>query len=300
MKNIVITGASGQLGTEINKISNQYPKYNFIFADKKNLDISNFKNVKLFFNTNKVDFIINCAAYTEVDKAEKQTRLAHKVNSLGAKNLAILSQKKNSILVHISTHYVFDGKSSIPYTENDKTNPLSVYGRTKQKGEIQILNHTDKAIIVRTSWLYSSLFSSIYRKNFVKTILTLSKEKRELNIVSDQLGAPTYANDFARAILEIIERISCERICKLKKSQIYHYANEGAASWYDFAKAIVEIANIECRINAIQTKDYPVSAKRPHYGILNISKIKRDYGLTIPYWRDSLKVCLMSLKRDIQ
>jgi len=296
--NILITGASGQLGNEFKYISEIYGNYNFIFNDKNAMDITNLNKVKEFFAGNKIDFIINTAAYTAVDKAESESQLAYEVNTVGPRNLAIISKETNAKLIHISTNYVFDGEKAEPYCEENDTNPLSVYGETKRDGENEVFNNTDTAIVIRLSWLYSQWINLECGKNFVKTILKLGKEKKELNIVYDQLGTPVYAGDVATSIMRIINEWGNKLELDLKKSQIFHYSNDGVSSWYDFAKAIAEFANIDCKINPIETKDYPVSAKRPKNSILSTTKIKRCFGIKIPYWRDSLKLCLKLIKEN--
>ncbi len=290
--NVLITGASGQLGNEFKFISGIYKDYNFIFNDKDTLDITKVDEVRDFLNKNKIDFIINTAAYTAVDEAEKEYQLAQEVNVNGPKNLAIISKEFGTKLIHISTNYVFDGEKSGPYLEEDETDPLSVYGRTKREGEKEVLNNTDNAVIIRLSWLYSRWVNLEYCKNFIKTILKSAKQRKELNIVSDQLGTPVYAGDAAEAIIDIINNWDSKSKVKSEGNRVFHYSNSGVSSWYDFAEAIVEYAGIDLKINPIETKDYPVPAKRPKNGILSVSKIKKRFNVKVPYWRDSLKVCL--------
>ncbi len=282
---ILVTGADGQLGREIRDLSENY-FYQFIFTDIFDLDITNLALVKQNVIENKVSCIINCAAYTAVDVAESKPDIATIVNVDAVKNLVLVSNEFDIPLIHISTDYVFDGEKSTPYNETDKPNPLSVYGKTKLEGEQEILKNAFRAIIFRTSWLYSS-----YGNNFVKTITRLGKERDRLNIVCDQIGTPTYARDIAGFILSSLQSID-----HLKEPKIYHYSNEGVASWYDFAKAIVEFADINCKIEAIETKDYPVTAKRPSYSVLSKFKIKKDFTMEIDYWRDSVKACIGRLK----
>lgn len=288
MVNILVTGSEGQLGSEIKKLSVSY-KYNFFFTTKKDLDISDFKITKNFIDNNLINIIINCAAYTAVDKAENNEKQANIINNKSIENLAIISKEKKIKLIHISTDYVFDGKNYKPYKETDETNSNSVYGKTKLNGEKAIIKINPlNSIIIRTSWLYSS-----YGNNFVKTILRLSEEKKELNIVFDQVGTPTYARDLAKVILNILLKI------KNNKVELYHYSNEGTLSWYDFAKEIINITKLNCNINPIESKEYPTLAKRPHYSLLNKSKIKYDFNISIPYWKDSLDVCLRELREKI-
>ena len=296
--NILVTGALGQLGNEFKFISGLYKNYNFIFNDKDTLDITRIDEVRAFLNNNKVDFIINTAAYTAVDEAEKEYRLAHEVNVNGPKNLAIISKEIDAKLIHISTNYVFDGEKSGPYFEEDETNPLSVYGRTKRDGEKEVLNNIENAVIIRLSWLYSRWINLECGKNFIKTILKLAKEKKEPNIVYDQLGTPVYAEDAAVAIMDIINNWDSKLKAAPEGASIFHYSNSGVSSWYDFAEAILEYADIDCKINPIETKDYPVPAKRPKNSILSTTKIKRCFGIKIPYWRDSLKLCLKLIKEN--
>ncbi len=275
-KTILITGANGQLGSEIKYLS-QFHNLSFLFTDIDELDIIRIDDVRVFFSSQKIDYVVNCAAYTEVDKAEEEKELAELVNHTAAQNLAIISKEFKAKLIHISTDFVFDGNSSIPYTEKDKTNPISVYGTTKLAGEKAVLKYGGEIIILRTSWLYSS-----YGNNFVKTILRLSKERDSLGIVSDQIGTPTYARDLAETILHIIHSGNFQH-------GIYHYSNEGTASWYDFAKAIVEMAGLKCKIYPIETSQYPTPAKRPSFSLLNKSKIKSVYNINIPDWKKSLE-----------
>ena len=285
MSEILITGSAGQLGNEISKLSVNYPQHHFIFTDVKELNIAKLQDVENFFNKRKIDFIINCAAYTAVDLAEKEKELSTLINSEAVKNLAQISAQFNATLIHISTDYVFDGRNYKPYNEDDQTNPISWYGKTKLEGEIQLKNNAKDAIIIRTSWLYSK-----FGNNFVKTIIKYAQERDFLNVVFDQVGTPTYANDLANTILHIISNYK-----KTNSIQTYHFSNEGIISWYDFAKTIVELKKIDCIINPIETKDYPTPAARPIYSVLNKTKIKTDYDTVIPYWRDSLIDCLIKM-----
>ena len=284
--NILVTGANGQLGSEIKVVSKDY-LYNFFFTDKDELDITKKEDIEKFIDKNEINLIINCAAYTAVDKAEEEKELADLINHKAVKYLAEISKEKNIPLIHISTDYVFDGKNYRPYIEDDKTNPQSVYGLTKLKGEESFKNSGARGIIIRTSWVYSS-----FGGNFVKTMLRL-KDRDELNIVFDQVGTPTYARDLAKAILKIVNKYY-EKLNNFK-AEIFHFSNEGVCSWYDFAKAIFEIKNIDIKINPIETKDYPTPAKRPHYSVLNKNKIKKEFNIEIPYWKESLKNCLKEI-----
>ncbi|CAI6152144.1 MAG: dTDP-4-dehydrorhamnose reductase [uncultured Sulfurimonas sp.] len=281
MTNVLVTGSNGQVGSELHSLQNDY-NYNFFFTNRDSLDITNKIEIENFINTNAIDSIINTAAYTAVDKAEDDIENADKINHLALKNLAHIAKDKNIKLIHISTDYVFNGENFRPYTEDDTTKPNSVYGTTKLNGEkiMQSINPKN-SIIIRTSWVYS-----LYGNNFVKTMLRLAKERDSLSVIYDQVGTPTYARDLAKVILDILPNI------KNENTAIYNYSNEGVLSWYDFAKEIIKMAKIACEINPIETKDYPTHASRPHYSLLNKSKIKEEFQITIPYWKDSLAECL--------
>ena len=285
MLNILVTGSKGQLGSEIESLSIDCP-YNFIFTDKDELDISNQKVINSFVKKHDIDVIINCAAYTSVDRAEEEQALADKINHQAVNYLAQVSKENNIKLIHISTDYVFNGRNFKPYTEIDNTNPQGVYGQTKLDGEkdLQAINPKN-SIIIRTSWLYSS-----FGNNFVKTMFKLGKEKETLDVIFDQVGTPTYANDLAKAILDIVPNLNNGKV------EVYHYSNEGVVSWYDFAKEIMRLAKIECDIKPIKTKDYPTPALRPHCSLLNKSKIKKEFNINIPFWKDSLDKCLRILE----
>ena len=282
--NILVTGTNGQVGSELKELSLDY-NYNFFFTTRDELDISNRDEVKNFCESNNINTIINCAAYTAVDKAESDIEMADEINHKAVKKLAKFSEEKNIKLIHISTDYVFDGKNYKPYSEANQTNPNSVYGKTKLDGELEMIKINPKnSIIIRTSWVYSS-----FGNNFVKTMLRLGKEKDKLGVIFDQIGTPTYAKDLAKTILDIIPNI------KNNKIEIYNYSNEGVLSWYDFAKEIMKMAKIDCTINPIETYQYPTPASRPHYSLLNKSKIKNEFNITIPFWKDSLDKCLRIL-----
>jgi dTDP-4-dehydrorhamnose reductase len=278
MNNILVTGSKGQLGSEFRAIASNYANDNFIFTDVVKLDITNHADVEEFINVHNINTIINCAAYTAVDKAEEQVVLANKVNCLAVANLAKLAKHKNIKLVHISTDYVFDGTNHRPYLESDTPNPKSVYGKTKLDGEQAILSiNPENTIIIRTSWVYS-----IYGNNFVKTMLRLGKARDEISVVSDQIGTPTNAADLAQTILSILPKINNESV------EIFHYSNEGVCSWYDFAKAIFMLSDLDIKLFPIVTDQYPTPAKRPYYSVMNKNKIKEAYQIEIPFWRDSL------------
>ena len=285
MRSILVTGANGQLGSEIKKLSRLYPHYEFTFSGRETLDLGNLCKMEDFFDGKHFDAIINCGAYTAVDKAESEPELADTINHRFVSMLAKIAKIKKSALIHISTDYVFDGQNHRPYIETDPTDPQGVYGLTKQKGENAILATAPaNTLIIRTSWVYSS-----FGTNFVKTMLRLGRERDTLGVIFDQVGTPTYAEDLARAVLDILPKISNE------SPEIYHYSNEGAISWYDFAKTIFELSGLECQINPLTTDEYPTQAKRPHYSVLNKAKIKNDFGISIPYWKDSLRTCLEEL-----
>lgn len=283
MTTVLVTGADGQLGQCIQNITHQFPSLDFLFADRNTLDITVANDVLDFFETNAIDWCINCAGYTAVDNAENDQENAYKVNSIGAKNMAQACQKNDVKMVHISTDFVFDGLKTTPYTELDKTNPVNVYGESKLKGENEIKQILDKHFIIRTSWLYSE-----YGNNFMKTMLGLAQDRQELSVVNDQLGTPTYAGDLARVVLNIIKLRS-------QNYGVYHYSNEGITSWFEFAKAIFEESNIELYIIPIETKDYPTLTKRPRYSVLDKSKIKKMLNVEILDWRQSLRKALLKL-----
>ena len=282
MHNILVTGANGQLGSEIQDLATEYANYKFVFTDIEELDICSYQAVQLFINENKINTIINCAAYTAVDKAEEEYDLANNINHLAVSNFAKIAKAKGIKIIHISTDYVFDGTAHQPYKETDTPNPQSVYGKTKLDGEMAMQKiNPSNSIIIRTSWVYSG-----YGNNFVKTMLRLAQEKKELNVVSDQVGTPTNANDLARTILEILPKLKNEDV------ETYHYGNEGICSWYDFAKTIFKTAKIDIKVNPIPTSAFPTAAKRPKYSMLDKTKIKEKYQIEIPHWKDSLELCL--------
>jgi len=284
MITILVTGANGQLGQCLQALSLSEPTIKFTFANSKQLDITKKEPVTSFFKKTNFDFCVNCAAYTAVDKAESDEDSAQKVNVLGPKYLAEACLNTNTKLIHVSTDFVFDGTSNIPYTEEHETKPLSVYGKTKLEGEIAITSILKEYFILRTSWLYSE-----YGNNFMKTMLRLSKDRNELGIISDQIGNPTYAKDLAKVVVHIIKSNSNE-------FGVYHYSNEGVASWYDFAKAIFEITNTKIVTNAIPTSAYPTPAKRPRFSVMDKTKLKNNLGIEIPYWRNSLKEAISLIK----
>ncbi len=280
---ILVTGANGQLGNELQILAGSYPQHHFIFTDIDTLDITDPRSIHDLFSKEQPGAVINCAAYTAVDKAELEPDKARLINTLAAAYLAKICKEFHSLLIHISTDYVFDGKGYRPYVETDPVNPLSVYALTKWAAEEEIQKTDGNAIIIRASWLYSS-----FGNNFVKTILKYGKERGLLNVVFDQVGTPTYARDLADAILKIL---SSKHIGT--GIETYHYSNEGVLSWYDFAKTILELSEISCVINPIETREYPLPAARPFYSVLNKAKIKQRFDLKIPFWKDSLKDCIL-------
>lgn len=272
MKKILVTGANGQLGLSIKAVGKNYPSMIFTFTDVEDLDITNNEEVNTFFEFNKIDYCINCAAYTAVDKAEDEADKAFLINAKAVKNLAEACKNTGTVLIHISTDFVFDGTKRTPYTEEDIPNPLSVYGKSKRKGEAYIQEIWDKHFIVRTSWLYSE-----YGNNFVKTMLLLAKTRDEISVVNDQIGSPTYAGDLASLLLEIIDKSS-------KDYGLYHYSNEGSISWYDFAVEIFKQHKKAVRVVPIPTSAYYTAAKRPAYSVLGLQKVNKKMKSQIYFW----------------
>ena len=284
MMNVLVTGSNGQLASCIKDLSKQYDGLNFIYTDYKELDICDLSQVNTFFESNKkIDYCINCAAYTAVDKAETEVDKAFEINATGAKNLAIVCDKFDTILIQVSTDFVFDGEKKEPYTETDVAKPISVYGASKLQGEIEIKQTLETYFILRTSWLYSE-----HGANFMKTMLKLAETRDEISVVSDQIGTPTYAGDLADVILKIISS-------KNTNFGLYHYSNEGVASWYDFAKTIFEASNLKIKLNAIKTEAYPTPAKRPFYSVIDKAKIKSILGIETPNWSESLLKALKAI-----
>lgn len=279
---ILVTGANGQLGKELQVLAALYDDFDFVFTGRAELNIQEAEQVEQFFAKHQPAFCINCAAYTAVDKAETEKELAYLANSGATAILAEATHRHQSKFIHISTDYVFDGNSSIPYKENDRTNPLSVYGASKLEGEKLCLHHNPDAIIIRTSWVYSA-----FGNNFVKTMLRLMKDRPSINVVNDQIGSPTYAADLALCILTII----------LGKWQagIYHYSNQGRISWYEFAEVIKEFTHSNCVVNPIPSSQYPTPVKRPAFSLLDTHKIRQTFDVEIPEWKDGLERCLQKL-----
>ncbi|MBO4597856.1 MAG: dTDP-4-dehydrorhamnose reductase [Bacteroidaceae bacterium] len=284
MKNILITGCNGQLGNEMQLQAAKNTQYNYFFTDVAELDITNRDAVMAFVKDNEIDCIVNCAAYTAVDKAEENEELANLLNNIAPGYLAEAVETRGGALIQISTDYVFDGTAHIPYKETEPTCPNSVYGRTKLAGEQNAQAHCKNTVIIRTAWLYS-----IFGNNFVKTMIRLGKEKEQLGVIFDQIGTPTYAGDLAAVIMTVIN--------KGIVPGVYHFSNEGTISWYDFTKAIHRIAGIStCKVNPLHTEEYPTPAARPHYSVLDKTKIKQTYGIEVPYWEESLAECIAKLK----
>ncbi|WP_179353356.1 dTDP-4-dehydrorhamnose reductase [Winogradskyella vidalii] len=285
MINVLVTAKDGQLGQCFQDIALNYPEINFFFKSSSELDITNKATVDSVFNSEvPFDYCINAAAYTAVDKAEDNIELADQVNHIGAQNLALACKKHQVILIHISTDFVFDGKSSKAYLESDITNPLGVYGKTKLKGEQAISKTLEQHFIIRTSWLYSE-----FGNNFLKTMLRLASERNEIGVVGDQIGSPTYAKDLAEAVLQIIE-------AKSSAYGIYHYSNDGEISWYDFAKEIFRLSGSSIKLNKIETTDYPTPAERPQFSVLNTTKISPLLAIKIPNWKASLAMAYSKLE----
>ena len=288
---VLITGSNGQLGSEIKELAFEYENLECIFKDLPELDICDTDALNTFIIDQHINAVINCAGYTAVDKAEENPEIAEQVNAEGVLNLVNALEKVDGKLIHISTDYVFDGNHSQPYNESDSVSPIGVYGETKRAGELAVLNSSIDALVIRTSWLYSA-----YGNNFVKTMLRIGNEKKSIQVVSDQKGTPTYAKDLAKTCLDILSDASSTNLSK--KGSLYHYSNEGVTSWYDFATAIMEISNIDCQLISIETKDYLTQARRPMYSVLDKSKIKSDFKLTIPHWRDSLANCIKKINHN--
>lgn len=291
MKNILVTGAYGQLGNEVRLLSVNYPQYNFMFTDVDSLDICDKAMLLDFVQGNDIRYIINCAAYTAVDKAEDDAELCEKINAKAVKNLGEVAQEVGAGIIHVSTDYVFNGKGFMPYTEDMPTSPCSVYGKTKLKGEKALLKACEKAMVVRTAWLYSP-----FGNNFVKTMRKLGAERDTLNVIFDQVGTPTYAEDLAAALLVMMDKTIDQ---EHNKGGVYHYSNEGVCSWYDFTLKIHQLSGITtCQVNPIETKDYPTKAARPHYSVLNKAKIKATFGVQVPHWESSLQRCIEELNNQ--
>ena len=284
--NILVTGANGQLGNELRLLAQQHTNHTFHFTDVAELDITDADAVHTFIKDNSIDVLINCAAFTAVDKAESQPELCQRLNAEAPRLLAEAMHEANGWMLHVSTDYVFDGTAHIPYTEDASTSPIGVYGRTKLAGEEAVRQACPESVVVRTAWLYST-----FGNNFVKTMLRLGREREELGVIFDQIGTPTYAADLAAALLAIVD--------KGPVPGTYHFTNEGVTSWYDFTRAIHHLAGITtCRVRPLHTAEYPTPAARPHYSVLDKTKIKQTYGISIPWWMDSLAKCIEKLDRQ--
>lgn len=286
MKNILITGANGQLGNEMRVLSEENKEYTYFFTDVAELDICNEQAVMDFVKANDIHVIVNCAAYTAVDKAEENIEFCTKLNADAVGYLAKAAEANQAEFIQISTDYVFDGTAHTPYRETEPTCPNSVYGSTKLAGEQNALTLCSRAMVIRTAWLYST-----FGNNFVKTMIRLGKERDSLGVIFDQIGTPTYARDLARAIYAAIRQGVTPGV--------YHFSNEGVCSWYDFTKAIHRLAGIkDCKVNPLHTEEYPTPAKRPHYSVLDKSKIKATFGIEVPYWEESLQECIYQMIVD--
>lgn len=284
-KRILITGANGQLGRQIRHLSSQYNEFDFIFTNKDDLDITNSKAVESFFSDANIYAIINCAAFTAVDGAEDNIEVCEKVNAYAVRNLVEVCEKYSVKMIHISTDYVFNGNSNRPYDESSSTNPLGIYGKSKRSGELYVINSFSDSIVIRTSWLYSNFGS-----NFVKTIIRIASKQKDINVVADQIGTPTSANDLANACLTILSNndvISNNR-------KVYHYSNLGVASWFDFAYHIICFKDLDCMVHPISTEDYPTKVQRPYYSVLSKSNIICDFKLIVPHWIKSLDYMLFN------
>ncbi len=284
--NILVTGANGQLGNEMQVLARENLQHTYFFMDVQELDICDEQAVYAYVSEHKIDIIVNCAAYTAVDKAEDNVELCDKLNNIAPGYLARAAQANGAAMIQVSTDYVFDGTAHIPYTEEEPTCPASVYGSTKLAGEQNVMDHCEKAMVIRTAWLYS-----IYGNNFVKTMIRLGQERDSLGVIFDQIGTPTYANDLAQAIFAAIN--------KGVVRGIYHFSDEGVCSWYDFTIAIHRLAGIaSCKVKPLHTADYPAKAPRPHYSVLDKTKIKDTFGIEIPHWEESLKRCINQLRME--
>lgn len=284
--NILVTGANGQLGNEMQVLARENLQHTYFFTDVQELDICDEQAVYAYVSEHKIDIIVNCAAYTAVDKAEDNVELCDKLNNIAPGYLARAAQANGAAMIQVSTDYVFDGTAHIPYTEEEPTCPASVYGSTKLAGEQNVMDHCEKAMVIRTAWLYS-----IYGNNFVKTMIRLGQERDSLGVIFDQIGTPTYANDLAQAIFAAIN--------KGVVRGTYHFSDEGVCSWYDFTIAIHRLAGIaSCKVKPLHTADYPAKAPRPHYSVLDKTKIKDTFGIEIPHWEESLKRCINQLRME--
>lgn len=285
---ILVTGGNGQVGQELRVLAASYPSFDFIFTTVENMPVQDEAAVQKMFETHRPAYCINCAAYTAVDKAESESDIAYRVNAEGPRILAVACKSYNTRFIHISTDYVFNGRSPVPYKEDAPTDPVNLYGASKLKGEHLCLTANPDVIIIRTAWVYSA-----FGKNFVKTMLKLMQDRPAINVVSDQVGAPTYAADLAKCMVEII--VHCQLFMANWLPGIYHYSNQGRISWYDFAVAIKELTASACTVNPIPSEQFPTPAKRPSFSLLDTQKIQSAFQCTIPFWKDSLQQCLKAL-----
>jgi dTDP-4-dehydrorhamnose reductase len=283
MTTILITGSHGQLGNEMQQAAVRFPAFKFIYTDVEDLDICDKAALNAFLKANAVNVIVNCAAYTAVDKAEDDVDLCYKINAEAVRNIGEVAHQNGLKVVHVSTDYVFDGTNHVPYSEDQAVSPNTIYGKSKFAGEQALMDTCEQAVILRTAWLYSS-----FGNNFVKTMIKLGTERDSLNVIFDQIGSPTYAADLADTILKILSH-------ETFVPGLYHFSDEGVCSWYDFTKTIHRIAGITCDVRPIETKDYPARTPRPHYSVLNKAKIKSTYGIVIPHWEESLERCMKIL-----
>jgi dTDP-4-dehydrorhamnose reductase len=282
---ILVTGSKGQLGSELKELAPAYQEHRFFFTDREELDVRDGEAIYKYMKANKIKCLINATGYTAVDQAEEHPDHAQQLNAMAVGRMAEAAARLDALIVHISTDYVFDGKLSRPYTENDTASPRTSYGKSKLNGELEILFNAKRALIIRTSWLYSK-----YGNNFVKAILKTAMEKQEVKVVFDQIGSPTWARDLAATIMELIPGLPVRM-----RTEIYNYSNEGVASWFDFARAIADIKELDCRVIPVHSSEMKSLAVRPPFSVLDKSRIKKDFGIQIPYWRDSLARCLESM-----
>ena len=289
MMNILVTGANGQVGQELQVLAKNYTNAKFYFTNRESLDITSTNAVNAFFTNNSIDYCINCAAYTAVDKAEEAVDICKKVNVDAVEYLAKACSNHGATLIQYSTDYVYHADTNQPYKEDQTPNPQGIYAQTKLDGDLIALKYCSKSIVIRTSWVYSS-----FGHNFVKTMLRLSEKLDALRVVFDQIGTPTYARDLAAATLEIIKKLENESE-NIQHYGVFNYSNEGVTSWFDFAQATFDLKNIEMNLHPIESKDYPTPAKRPHFSVMNKQKIRDTFGLMIPHWRTALNECLDKL-----
>lgn len=287
---ILVTGSNGQLGKELKKLAPAFPQFEFIFLAREDLPVHHFEMVRHYFNIYHPQYLINCAAYTAVDRAEQEKDKAFQVNGEAVGVLAAVCKEHQTQFIHISTDYVFDGTATTPYKEDAPTNPQSVYGASKLEGEKQAMQLNQDTIIIRTSWVYSE-----FGKNFVRTLVKLMEEKEEINVVNDQVGSPTYAGDLAEVIMKIIQWLQTHPDGLSENPHLYHYSNNGIISWYELALAIKELTGSKCKINPISTSQYPTAARRPHYSALDCSKILETFSFELKDWQESLSICIANL-----